>query len=189
LVNSGKSNEIKITNLHPDLTNEDLTKLMNTIGPTKNVEIKYNTHGQSTGVAIVQYESSEDAMNAIKKFDRRLAAGQIINVSTTMPLIDRIGGPNASSGRRQNKKLAGGKPNKRENKTLEDLDNELNMYMNGEPKSSIQQEQEQAQGQEGGQDQQQEQQQISVHDANETIPNSTQDAGEVFPVANDIAME
>lgn len=145
-MHNGSPNEIKIVNLHPELTTEDLTQLMETVGPTTRVEIKYNTHGKSIGVAFVEYEFGRDAMEAIKRFDGRLAAGQIISVSSTMPLIDRIGGRAEPRPRRRNPKpvtVEGNgngnakpdgnpKPKRKERKTLEDLDNELNMYMNGE---------------------------------------------------------
>lgn len=127
------------------MTNEDLTQLMETVGPTTRVEIKYNTHGKSIGVAYVEYEFGRDALEAIKRFDGRLAAGQIIGVSSTMPLIDRIGGRAEPRSRRRNPKPAvegngngnakaagNPKPKRKERKTLEDLDKELNMYMNGE---------------------------------------------------------
>lgn len=128
------------------MTTEDITQLMETIGPTTRVEIKYNTHGKPIGVAFVEYEFGRDAMEAIKRFDGRLAAGQTISVSSTMPLIDRIGGRGGRSRRRGGRATSAAasgnsngsgsdgaaKPKRRERKTLEDLDNELNMYMSGE---------------------------------------------------------
>lgn len=128
---NGKPTEIKITNLHPELTTEDLTKLMETIGPTKNVEIKYNTHGKSIGIAFVEFEYGKDATTAIHKFDGRLAAGQTIRVTSTVPLSARLSGPvNSAVSKRKNAP----KP-KKKNKTLEDLDNELSTYMNGNVES------------------------------------------------------
>jgi len=108
---------------------------METMGPLETVEIKLNTHGKSTGVAFVNFVRGKDAIDAVKKFDGRLAAGQVINVSSTMSLFDRIStnqtskkNPPPKNAKRQNKDS---KP-KREKKSLEDLDNELSMYMNGD---------------------------------------------------------
>ncbi|KGK37753.1 hypothetical protein JL09_g3102 [Pichia kudriavzevii] len=149
---NGKATEIKVTNLHPDLTAQDLGKLMETIGPVVQVDLKFNTLGKSTGVAYVEFESSRDAREAIRRFDGRLAAGQIINVSTTMSLLDRIGGRQGQELRRERQapKSKKNKPKAPPRKSLEDLDNELLQYMNGAaPVDAVggQPAQEQAQGQ------------------------------------------
>lgn len=140
----GRANEIKILNLHPDLTVEDLTKLMQTVGEVTRVEIKYNTHGQSTGIAFVEFKNVHEANAAISKFDGRLAAGQVITVTTTLKLADRIGSGRGNNmrnahvpsnrvrkdrGGRSGRGGRGGKKSVRPRKTLEDLDKELNAYM------------------------------------------------------------
>ena len=133
------SNEIKITNLHPNLTSNDLEKLMNTVGKVQNVELKLNTQGQSVGVAFIKFLHNHDAIKAVDKFDGRLAAGQVINVSLNTPLIDRIGiniGPikkNNNKGKNNNNNNNNKKKNEKKfkPKSIDELDNELDSYMNG----------------------------------------------------------
>ena len=135
---------IKVTNLHPDLTAQDLHRLFSTVGPVVDVSLRVNTHGKAVGTAFVDFEYPQDAMRAIREYDGRLAAGQIITVTTTMPLADRIGrAPGASANvgatpaRENRREKARAKKGKKERvrkqpKSLEDLDKELTMYMNGE---------------------------------------------------------
>lgn len=117
---------------------------METIGPVVKVDIKYNTQGKSTGVALVEYEYGRDAMEAIRQYNGRLAAGLILNVSTNMPLIDRIGGKvgrhpqhEISRKKARGKLPKGEKPKKKERKSVDDLDKELSMYMNGESEVAV----------------------------------------------------
>lgn len=114
------------------------------MGPVVDVSLRVNTHGKAVGTAFVDFEYPQDAMRAIREYDGRLAAGQIITVTTTMPLADRIGrAPGASANvgatpaRENRREKARAKKGKKERvrkqpKSLEDLDKELTMYMNGE---------------------------------------------------------
>ena len=131
---------IKVTYLHPDLTAQDLHRLFSTVGPVVDVSLRVNTHGKAVGTAFVDFDHPQDAMRAIREYDGRLAAGQIITVTTTMPLADRIGrapGASAAPARENRREKARAKKGKKERvrkqpKSLEDLDKELTMYMNGE---------------------------------------------------------
>ncbi|KAG5518098.1 hypothetical protein PMAC_003284 [Pneumocystis sp. 'macacae'] len=112
------SYRVRIENLHYELTEDDLN-----IGPVVKLSIKYDRSGRSTGVAYVNFEKIEDAHNAINQFN-----GQPITLTLdlqpprksqkeTGSLISRI----------SNFKI---KKEKGKYKTREDLDNELDKYMN-----------------------------------------------------------
>lgn len=125
-----------MTNLHPDLTESDLKQLFSGIGPIKFVKLQLNTSGQSTGIAFVGYERAPDCSYAIEEFDGRRAAGQVISVENAVPLADRIFSARpAKSGRKQKKKKAP-KTERRQKKSVEELDAELTAYMQGPPEES-----------------------------------------------------
>lgn len=132
----GKPNQIKISNLHPDLTEKDLAGLMETIGPVEKVEIVTNTQGKSVGVAIVDFVHGKNAMAAIRKFNGRLAAGQTITVESTMSLSDRLVAANrgnaGSKPKSQQVPQQAKKSKKQPKKSLQDLDEELSNYMKSE---------------------------------------------------------
>ncbi|QPG77258.1 hypothetical protein FOA43_004666 [Brettanomyces nanus] len=122
---------LRVTNLHPDLTEKDLKQLFSTVGTVKFVKLELNTNGQSTGIAFVGFERSRDCSYAIEEFDGRRAAGQIISVENAVPLAERIFAIPQKS-----KKNKRGRENSdkrsRQKKTAEELDDELTRYMNGE---------------------------------------------------------
>ncbi|KAG0687866.1 hypothetical protein C6P40_001766 [Pichia californica] len=143
--NIGNPKEIRISNLHPDLTNDDLSKLMTTIGPTVKVNLIFNTHGKSTGIAFIEFQHIEDARKAIENFDGRLAAGQTIRVTSTVPINERISlalpqqNQNQLKSKKKNNQKNSIDKQKHKRKprpTFEDLDNELDNYMNGDNTSN-----------------------------------------------------
>lgn len=130
----GKLNEVKVSNLDPDLTEDDISSLFSKAGDIINVDLKINTHGVSTGVAFVEFADSNAANKAIDLFHMRLAVGKTITVTSTASLSDRIG---VKQGKKQASKNKKPKKEQPVAKSAEDLDNELSLYM--------QQQQEQAQ--------------------------------------------
>ncbi|GMM29526.1 hypothetical protein DAMA08_022710 [Martiniozyma asiatica (nom. inval.)] len=136
---NGSSTLLKVSNLHPELTSQDIQSLFDQVGPTVSVDLKYDSHGIFTGLAMVEYENANDANEAINKFDRRLAAGRVINVDSTVPLADRIGiATNSAKGKRNNNSNSNNNNKQRERKpkpqkkSADDLDKELEMYMGNE---------------------------------------------------------
>ncbi|VEU20472.1 DEKNAAC101332 [Brettanomyces naardenensis] len=126
---------LRVSNLHPELTEKDLEQLFSSIGPIKFVKLELNTNGQSTGIAFVGYEHSRDCSHAIEKFDGRRAAGQIISVENAVPLAERIFASAPRSDRKKRERRRKDKGEKREpqhRKTAEELDAELNSYMANE---------------------------------------------------------
>lgn len=116
---------LRVSNLHPDLTERDLKDLFGRIGPVKFVKLRFNTQGQSTGIAFVGYRRPRDCSYAIEEFDGRRAAGQIISVENAVPLAERI----FSSAKGRSKKHNKARKAKKQPKTAEELDAELSQYM------------------------------------------------------------
>jgi THO complex subunit 4 len=126
-----------------------LTKgLFSKIGPVQNLRLKYDKMGRSDGVAFVTYLSMTDAKEAIAKFDGAKAAGQPITVTLdtegpprrheTRPrdrafrAPPRVGGRMASSGGR-GRGPPGERRERRPPRTQDDLDKELDDFMNAPP--------------------------------------------------------
>ncbi|CCJ29857.1 unnamed protein product [Pneumocystis jirovecii] len=139
----GLSYRVKIENLHYELTEDDLNGLFKKIGPVTKLSIKYDRSGRSTGTAYVNFERIEDAHNAINQFNGANAAGQPITLTLdlqpphkpqkgTGSLFSRISNFKVKPLYRRRsfstQKLY--KKEKGKYKTQEDLDNELDKYMN-----------------------------------------------------------
>ena len=112
------------------------------------LKLKYDRAGRSDGIAFVTYLNIDDAKEAIRKFDGANAAGQPITVALDADVParrpgpiesrpprfggPRRGGPRPSRGGR----LAGGSQEHgsgrdgRPKRTTEDLDKELDAFMN-----------------------------------------------------------
>ncbi|EMR08368.1 hypothetical protein PNEG_03208 [Pneumocystis murina B123] len=136
------SYRVKVENLHYELTEDDLNGLFKRIGPVSKLNIKYDRSGRSTGIAFVSFERIEDAHNAINQFNGANAAGQPITLTLDLQpsrksqrksdsLFGRISNFKVDPYRRKlfnnyrsYRRLEG------EYKTQEDLDNELDKYMN-----------------------------------------------------------
>lgn len=126
---------MRVSNLHPDLTEKDLRELFSRIGEVKFVKLEMNTRGQSTGVAFVGYTHPSDCSLAIDKFDGRRAAGQIICVENAVPLADRIFAASQRKPKKKNNRRKERKEKKKKQthrKTAEELDAELSQYMSNE---------------------------------------------------------
>ncbi|ODH13467.1 hypothetical protein ACO22_07227 [Paracoccidioides brasiliensis] len=73
--------KIRVTNLHYDLTEDDLEDLFTRIGPISALSLLYDRAGRSEGVAFVTYKRLVDAQTAIREFDGANAKGQPINLT------------------------------------------------------------------------------------------------------------
>ncbi|GKT98633.1 unnamed protein product [Fusarium langsethiae] len=76
-----KGAKIRVTNIHYDLTEDDLSELFQRIGPVSRLQLRYDRAGRSEGTAYVTYERKEDAQQAIKDFDGANANGQPIRMT------------------------------------------------------------------------------------------------------------
>ncbi|PGH12284.1 hypothetical protein AJ79_04350 [Helicocarpus griseus UAMH5409] len=72
--------KIRVTNLHYDLTEDDLEDLFTRIGPIASLSLRYDRAGRSEGVAFVTYKRLVDAQTAIREFDGANAKGQPITL-------------------------------------------------------------------------------------------------------------
>lgn len=66
----GRGVEIKIDNLHYDVTEKDLQDLFATAGEVMKSRIIFDASGRSTGVGYVKYSSMRDAEKAIEKYHK-----------------------------------------------------------------------------------------------------------------------
>lgn len=119
---------VQITNLSYEISRDELGDLFAEIGPVRAVKMEYNRAGRPTGVAYVKYESYSDARNAVEAFDGKTAAGEPITVQIRPIPSSRTRGDTSSTSDRVRES---GRPPAPAKKTAEELDAELDAYMNG----------------------------------------------------------
>ncbi|KAF9788336.1 RNA-binding domain-containing protein [Thelephora terrestris] len=103
-----ENNRIMVKNLHYELTPKDLMSVFGNVGTlVREPQIRYDRSGRSSGVAIITYETPEEASQAIARFNGATANGQMMtveyapiptkpkrrSVSAPTSLIDRISKP------------------------------------------------------------------------------------------------
>lgn len=111
--------------------------------------LEFARDGRSSGIAYAAYNNPDDNVTAVNKFDGRKAVGQVIDVELIKPLV--IGGSRGGRGGREARGRGGrggrggraergeedrerrSKPKKT---TAEDLDKELEAYMDNRPFAS-----------------------------------------------------
>ncbi|OAX82463.1 hypothetical protein ACJ72_03181 [Emergomyces africanus] len=86
--------KIRVTNLHYELTEDDLEDLFTRIGPISALSLLYDRAGRSEGVAFVTYKRLVDAQTAIREFDGANAKGQPITLTLMSPAPVRSAGRN-----------------------------------------------------------------------------------------------
>ncbi|KLJ06811.1 hypothetical protein EMPG_17706 [Blastomyces silverae] len=84
--------KLRVSNLHYDLTEDDLEDLFTRVGPINALSLRYDRAGRSEGVAFVTYKRLVDAQTAIREFDGANAKGQPITL-TMMPSTSGSGRP------------------------------------------------------------------------------------------------
>lgn len=143
---SGGKPYIKISNLSYEISTDDLKSLLETIGPVSFVDIEYDQNNRSSGIAYAGYVDYEvDNKKAVDEFDGRKAVGQVIDVEEVKPLnilakprsehrpradVYVPGGVNKNQSNRSERPLRGERPPRRGRANAEDLDKELEEYMN-----------------------------------------------------------
>lgn len=139
---------VLIKNLHRDINETELRDLFREVGPISRVSIDYDSSDKRTGRAWVLYTYGEDAAVAAGRFNGRRAVGQIITVKQvrnigdmdqgSAPLRDRLGGSSRSKNApaEKRKRQTSGRTERPRTKTQEELDAELDAYMNKTPASS-----------------------------------------------------
>ncbi|EEQ88821.1 RNA binding domain-containing protein [Blastomyces dermatitidis ER-3] len=86
--------KLRVTNLHYDLTEDDLEDLFTRIGPINALSLRYDRAGRSEGVAFVTYKRLVDAQTAIREFDGANAKGQPITLTMMSSTSGRPAGRN-----------------------------------------------------------------------------------------------
>jgi len=154
-----------VTNLHYELTPKDLMSVFGNVGTlVREPLIRYDRSGRSSGVAIITYETPEEASRAIARFNGATANGQMMTVEyapiptkpkrravsaptslidriSKPPLLDRLGESKKNSESTAPRKPRGGgptrtkgarppRPGPKKPKTAEELDKELDSFMN-----------------------------------------------------------
>lgn len=134
---------MRIKNVHPELTGQDLSQLYDAVAPVEFV--KFDPRNDTVAYVCFEENNARNNSVAIAKYDGRMAMGRKISVELTTLLADRIVAPArrghergerarepplAARGERparseRSAKVAGA----RAPKTVDDLDDELSAYM------------------------------------------------------------
>ncbi|EPQ52200.1 hypothetical protein GLOTRDRAFT_107741 [Gloeophyllum trabeum ATCC 11539] len=79
---AGGFTKLLVSNLHYEITPKDLIAIFGQIGTlVREPIIKYDRSGRSTGVAIIHFETAEEATRAKNQFDGALAKGQVMSIT------------------------------------------------------------------------------------------------------------
>lgn len=156
---TGHGTKILVKNLKFDILEEEVRELFGTVGEVSKAEIVYDRSGRSKGIARVWFTHRSDADKAIKQYDGRTLDGQPMQIAldadknvrnglfgTALQRNDKgvkfkvsFGGDNEQSngrpsrrrGRGNDRPSHGGRGKEiTSSKTAEDLDNEMDTYMN-----------------------------------------------------------
>ncbi|KAI0792380.1 hypothetical protein C8Q75DRAFT_804772 [Abortiporus biennis] len=122
VTSSGSNNKVKVSNLHYEVNVNDLKSIFGKIGTlVRDPIIRYDRSGRSSGIAIIFFETHEEAAAAIRQFDGLLCKNQpmsiefdagpptrpagrravsapspsLINRIAKPPLLERLGKPEA----------------------------------------------------------------------------------------------
>ncbi|EPT02304.1 hypothetical protein FOMPIDRAFT_1160496 [Fomitopsis schrenkii] len=78
--------KLMVSNLHYELTTKDLSQIFGQAGTlVREPLIRYDRSGRSSGVAIISYETPEEAAAAKRQFDGKLAKGQPMTITFHQP--------------------------------------------------------------------------------------------------------
>lgn len=122
---------MRIKNVHPELTGQDLSQLYDAVAPVEFV--KFDPRNDTVAYVCFEENNARNNSVAIAKYDGRMAMGRKISVELTTLLADRIVAPARRGHERgerparseRSAKVAGA----RAPKTVDDLDDELSAYM------------------------------------------------------------
>ncbi|ODV76919.1 uncharacterized protein CANTADRAFT_27653 [Suhomyces tanzawaensis NRRL Y-17324] len=129
---AGSRPVLRVRNIHPELNGEDLSNLFGTISPVDFV--KFDNKNDSIAYVCFQRDNARSNGEAIAKYDGKKAMGQLLGVESATSLAARIGSlpvrnqPRSAPARAP--KPAKPKRAKPVKKSADDLDNELEAYMN-----------------------------------------------------------
>jgi len=145
------ADKIIVSNLPPDVNEVQIKELFHsTVGPLREVTLHYDSGGRSKGVAAVHFQRRGDGTKAFQQYNNRLIDGKrpmkieiVLDPSRPAPaasLVSRVapapaaptegartgGGPRRGRGR--GGAVRGGRRGERPNKSVADLDAEMEDY-------------------------------------------------------------
>lgn len=84
---------VKVSNLRPHITSDDVKEIFEKIAPVMQAFIKYDHDGEHTGTAVVQYAKKADARSAWKSMDNLEVDGVPMRVTlgTVKPALRELG--------------------------------------------------------------------------------------------------
>ncbi|KAJ3292674.1 hypothetical protein HK104_005115 [Borealophlyctis nickersoniae] len=82
---------VEVTNLHSDVSEEDLKATFGSFGRILDVKLARDGAGRATGVARIKFETRGPALNAIAKFNGQIADGKILSVTEVQPGLSIAG--------------------------------------------------------------------------------------------------
>jgi len=146
------SPKINIANLNFGVSDSDIQELFAEFGNTKSVAVHYNSSGKSLGTAHVVFSNKQSAEQAIKQYNgvhldgrpmRITMEGGIVSGGGKQNTVKRLGkGPRGGKGGRGGRgrgrggRGRGGRGDRPKPKTADELDAELDAYLNTKPQTA-----------------------------------------------------
>eukprot|EP00833_Pecoramyces_ruminatium_P012400 jgi/Orpsp1_1/1186432/evm.model.d7180000050550.1 len=152
--NGGGNSNVLVSNLHWEVSEDDLKNLFEEVGEVSKVRIKYDKAGRSDGEAIISFNSKSDAQRAIDSLDGVELQGMEMKVEMDYShssrnndnndskrnrgsILSRLGKGKGFKNRqnnnsRNNKFNNSRRRNQKETITKEMLDEEMDRYMSNE---------------------------------------------------------
>ncbi|KAI8910677.1 hypothetical protein DFJ77DRAFT_470681 [Powellomyces hirtus] len=95
---SGGSTQIRVENLHWNVSEQDISELMGAYGTLRSVKLKYDNAGRSEGVCTVTFDSEDAAVAAIEAYDGRDLDGMKMTATLVRGSSSRHGGGGGGGG-------------------------------------------------------------------------------------------
>jgi len=148
LKTGGGSPKINISNLNFAVSDNDIQELFTEFGKTKSCAVHYNSSGKSLGTAHVVFMNKQAAEKAIKQYNGVHLDGRPMKITMEGGVVTGGGkmvkrlsqgqGPRGGKGGRRGRGRGGrgGKGDRPKPKTAEELDAELDAYLNTKPQTA-----------------------------------------------------